>query len=89
MGLVQVSTWAELTGLDATNLGERITLLSLTQDREFANGCRAAILFDAASQGEEAANPAWLAADDLPSARREVCLRLRGGAVGPAVAARS
>ena len=53
MGLVQVNAWAELTGLDPTNLGERITLLSSMQEREFTSGCRAAILFHAAYQANE------------------------------------
>lgn len=51
LGLVQVNGWAALTELEDPTIGTRVMLLSSSGDAEFAAGCRAALVFDAALHG--------------------------------------
>lgn len=44
-GLVQSDAWAELTGVPANLVGERICLLSIGQDTAFGSGCRNGLHF--------------------------------------------
>jgi hypothetical protein len=45
LGLVQMEAWAELVGAPWELVGERMLLLSLNDDADFAEGCGAAIVF--------------------------------------------
>jgi len=45
LGLVQLEAWGQLTGLPSDLIGERILSFSLTDDADFAAGCRDGLTF--------------------------------------------
>lgn len=51
LGYVQSRAWADITGLSADVIGEEISLLSMSRNGEFINGCRRGMSFVQALHG--------------------------------------